>query len=62
MSLTAYPNVSDWLVPGQGRLLVRTGKVDIGQRISTALIGIVQEELTLPRDRIEVLPVRPHPA
>lgn len=49
--------VSDRLRLGDGKLLIRTGKVDIGQRISTALLCIAREELTLPFDRIEVLPV-----
>ena len=49
--------VSDRLRLGDGKLFVRTGKVDIGQRISTALVAIVHEELTLPFERIEVLPV-----
>jgi CO/xanthine dehydrogenase Mo-binding subunit len=49
--------VSDRLRIGGGRLLIRTGKVDIGQRISTALASIANEELTLPFDRIDVLPV-----
>ena len=57
MSLDAYPRVSDWLRLGDGKILVRTGKVDIGQRISTALVGIVAEELTLDQDQIELQPV-----
>ena len=48
MSLDAYTLVSDWLTRQDDRLLIHTGKVDIGQRISTALIRIVQEELSLP--------------
>ena len=54
MNLKDYPRVSDWLAISDGRLQVRTGKVDIGQRISTALVGIVQQELTLPLDFIGV--------
>lgn len=57
MSLDAYPLVFDWLRLGEGKLLVRTGKVDIGQRISTALVGIVAAELTLAPDLVEVMPV-----
>ena len=49
--------VSDRLRVVDGKLLIRTGKVDIGQRISTALVAIAHQELTLPPDRIEVLPV-----
>lgn len=52
MSLDAHPRVSDWLVLRDGRLDIRTGKVDIGQRISTALVGIVQQELDLPLEQI----------
>ncbi|MCC1493719.1 molybdopterin cofactor-binding domain-containing protein [Cognatishimia sp. F0-27] len=58
MSLDAYPLVSDWLTPEQDRLLIHTGKVDIGQRISTALVRIVQEELALPPGQLGIAPVR----
>ncbi|SMX41074.1 molybdopterin cofactor-binding domain-containing protein [Maliponia aquimaris] len=57
MSLSDYPLVSDWLRVADGRLVVRTGKVDIGQRISSALVQIAHEELTVPFDRIAVAPV-----
>lgn len=56
-SLQAYPNVDDWLVIGDGRVTVRTGKVDIGQRISTALALIAAEELDVGFDRIDVVHV-----
>ena len=58
MSLDAYPRVFDWLTPQGDCLLVHTGKVDIGQRISTALLRIVQEELSLPQSQLAVAPVR----
>jgi len=58
MSLDAYPRIGDWIGVRNGRLRVRTGKVDIGQRISTALIQIAHEELTIPPDRIEIAPVK----
>ena len=29
MSLEAYPRISDWITVQNGRLLIRTGKVDI---------------------------------
>ncbi len=55
MSLKEYPLIRHWLEPGEGeRLLVRTGKVDIGQRISTALVRIAAEELHLPPEAIDV--------
>lgn len=57
MSLDKHPLVSDWLSVRDGHLVVRTGKVDIGQRISSALAWIAHEELTIPLDLIEVAPV-----
>ncbi|MFK7763156.1 MAG: molybdopterin cofactor-binding domain-containing protein [Roseobacter sp.] len=58
MSLKTYPLVRDWLEVSRGKLVLRTGKVDIGQRISTALLRIAAEELTLSSDQMEVAPVR----
>lgn len=58
MSLKDYPLVSDWLSASGGTLVVHTGKVDIGQRISTALAQIAHEELTVPLSQIDVAPVR----
>lgn len=58
MSLAAHPLIADWITAGNGRLLLHTGKVDIGQRISTALMQIAHEELTVPLDRIDIAPVR----
>jgi len=54
MSLDSHPLISDWLTVRNGRLVVHTGKVDIGQRISTALAQIAHEELSLPLDRIDI--------
>nr|WP_283054241.1 molybdopterin cofactor-binding domain-containing protein [Thetidibacter halocola] len=39
-------------------MILRTGKVDLGQRISTALVRIATEELSVPPDRIAIAPVR----
>ena len=58
MSLDAYPLVSDWLSPSAGGFVIHSGKVDIGQRISTALLRIVQEELALPLDQLRIAEVR----
>ncbi|MDU8911932.1 molybdopterin cofactor-binding domain-containing protein [Aestuariicoccus sp. MJ-SS9] len=58
MSLDAHPLVRDWLRADGDGLVLRTGKVDLGQRISTALMRIAAEETTLPFDRIDVAPVR----
>ncbi|NNU81092.1 molybdopterin-dependent oxidoreductase [Halovulum dunhuangense] len=54
---TEYPLIRDWLRLEDGRLWVRAGKVDIGQRISTALVRIAAEELCLSPALIEVAPV-----
>ena len=58
MSLDRHPLVSHWLGLRDGRLIIRSGKVDLGQRISTALAEIAHEELTVPHDRIDIAPVR----
>ena len=57
-SLDNSPNLDDWLsIDRQGRVRVRTGKVDIGQRISTALAMIAAEELDVDYERIEIMHV-----
>jgi CO/xanthine dehydrogenase Mo-binding subunit len=53
-SLQSYPNVDDWIAIGDGRVTVHTGKVDIGQRVSTALALIAAEELDVAFERIDV--------
>ncbi|MFT7106829.1 MAG: CO/xanthine dehydrogenase Mo-binding subunit [Yoonia sp.] len=58
MSLDAYPLITDWVTAQDGKVLIHTGKVDIGQRISTALVQIAHEELTVPWDSIDIAPVR----
>ncbi len=58
MSIAQYPLISDWITVSDGRLVVTSGKVDIGQRISTALAQIVHEELTVPHGLIDMAPVR----
>jgi CO/xanthine dehydrogenase Mo-binding subunit len=58
MSLDAHPLIADWIDTRDGRLLIRTGKVDIGQRISTALLQIAHEELTVPYELIDIAAVR----
>ena len=45
----------EWLDFSQeGELILHTGKVDIGQRITTALALIAAEELSIPFDQISV--------
>jgi CO/xanthine dehydrogenase Mo-binding subunit len=53
-SLKDYPDVDDWLAFRDGRVTVHTGKVDIGQRVSTALALIAAEELDVAFERIDV--------
>ena len=54
-NLQKHPSVDDWIVIApNGRIIVRTGKVDIGQRISTALALIAAEELDVDFERIDV--------
>ena len=57
-SLLNNPALDDWLAfdPG-GTVTVRSGKVDIGQRISTAVALLVADELDIDPGRVEV--VRP---
>jgi CO/xanthine dehydrogenase Mo-binding subunit len=54
-SLVDYPNVDDWLRFDENkRVTVRTGKIDIGQRITTALALIAAEELDIDYERIDI--------
>ena len=58
-SLSNSPWVSDWLdFSCEGELILHTGKVDIGQRITTALALIAAEELSIPFDYITVRKTR----
>ena len=55
-SITKNPALDDWLAIGaDGRITVRSGKVDIGQRISTAVALIAAEELDVDMSRIDVM-------
>lgn len=58
MSLVDPSLLCNWIIFRDGRLQIQSGKVDIGQRISTALVQIVHEELTIPYSQIDVAPVR----
>ena len=54
-SIATHPNVNQWLeFTVDERIIVHTGKVDIGQRISTALAIIAAEELGINYNRIDV--------
>ena len=55
-SITKHPALDNWLAVGtDGRITVHTGKVDIGQRISTAIAMLAAEELDVALDRIDVV-------
>jgi CO/xanthine dehydrogenase Mo-binding subunit len=54
-SLENAPNLDDWIVfEADGRVTVRSGKVDIGQHVSTAVATIAAEELDIDPARIDV--------
>ncbi|MCY4452357.1 MAG: molybdopterin-dependent oxidoreductase, partial [Immundisolibacterales bacterium] len=58
-SLAAHPRVEDWItVRPDGFVEVRTGKVDIGQGIGTAIALVAARELGVPFDRISMSPPR----
>ena len=58
-SLQKQPRVSAWFSFTEGGMLaVRSGKVDIGQRISDAILRIAAEELDLDPARMVVAPRR----
>ncbi|MES2186863.1 MAG: molybdopterin cofactor-binding domain-containing protein [Pseudomonadota bacterium] len=56
-SLQTNRRLDQWLAFGPGRTVrIRTGKVEIGQGILTALVTIAAEELDLPVACIQVVP------
>ncbi len=58
-SLAANPRVEDWLaIRSDGRVELRTGKVEIGQRITTAVALVAAGELGVPFERIVMVPPR----
>ena len=58
VSLAANPRLSAWLDFGRdGEVLIRSGKVEYGQGIWTALAQIAAEELAVGMDRIRIAPV-----
>ena len=55
-SIANNPALDRWLAIGAGEtVVVRSGKVDIGQRISTAVAMLVAEELDVDPDRVETV-------
>ena len=58
-SLAAHPRVEDWItVRPDGCVEVRSGKVEIGQRITTAVALVAARELDVPFDRVVMAPAR----
>lgn len=56
-SLLNNPNLDDWLIIlPDGDIEARSGKVDVGQRISTALAIIVSEEMDVDLEHIQIAP------
>lgn len=54
-SIARHPNLDEWIaIAGNGRIVVHTGKVELGQRIYTALAIIAAEELDVDFNRIDV--------
>ena len=54
-SISKHPSLDQWVSIGtDGTISIRSGKVDIGQRISTALALIAAEELDVDFSRIHV--------
>jgi nicotinate dehydrogenase subunit B len=55
-SLTRSPQLSQWItVCDDGRVLVRSGKVELGQGVLTALTQIVAEELDVDPSRVHMV-------
>jgi xanthine dehydrogenase molybdopterin-binding subunit B len=53
--LRTYPRLGQWVsIREDGGILVRTGKVELGQGIRTALAQLVAHELGMPIERVEV--------
>lgn len=58
-SLASNPRLGDWItITRDGRVLVRSGKVELGQGITTALAQIVADELDVDPARVALQPVR----
>ena len=58
-SLAASPCVEDWIAVRVDDVVeVRSGKVEIGQRITTAVALVAARELGVPFDRIAMVPPR----
>ncbi len=53
--LESYPSIDSWLqISSEGKVNVFTGKVEIGQRITTALALIVSDQLQINMNRVTI--------
>src|SRR5882762_8821802 len=58
-SLAANPRLGDWVhIGSDGIVEIRSGKVELGQGVLTALAQITAEELDIDVDRIEMTATR----
>ncbi len=56
LSLTVNPRLSQWIAFEQpGKVRVATGKVEIGQGISTAILQIAAEELDIEPEQVQLI-------
>ena len=53
-SIQSYNFVSDWIIFDNNMIQILTGKIDIGQHISTTLALIVSRELDININKVEV--------
>ncbi|HTF31248.1 MAG TPA: molybdopterin cofactor-binding domain-containing protein [Flavitalea sp.] len=54
-SLKRFPNINAWLqITSDGRLHVFTGKMELGQGISTAIAQVAAEELDMKMEQVDV--------
>ena len=53
-TLARHPSLDEWIAIGDGVVTIRTGKVEIGQGIKTALVAIAAEELDLRPDQVRI--------
>jgi nicotinate dehydrogenase subunit B len=55
-SIKRHPNINAWLeVLANGQVRIFTGKLELGQGISTAIAQVAAEELDLTMDRVEIV-------
>ncbi len=51
-----FPNINAWLeVLANGKVRIFTGKLELGQGISTAIMQVAAEELDLPMESVEIV-------